>query len=238
MSKLTEQLYVEFTTGGHPRELAELLKATADEISRYERLPIDETVLQARLRLLPHHRILNQDEIDCIFGDRQSDVQKAARTFVPILSQEEIDSLLGFDDEEEEEGTFDMAAEWEAMLAVKPPPPKDRRGAPDFIIYDDEEALMKEWAAMAGDAPPPSKKSDKVSEPSMDEILASIRRILSEDEEEDRPKPPPVVKVKDESIVPPTHANRIKDLEEKVNTLFERIHYLETVGAPDGPLRY
>lgn len=42
----------------------------------------------------------------------------------------------------------------------------------------DEEALMREWAADAA--------AGKKEEPSMEDILSSIRRILSEDEEEER----------------------------------------------------
>jgi hypothetical protein len=61
---------------------------------------------------------------------------------------------------------------------------------------EDEEALMREWAAMA-DANEPMNQDDvdrlfldnhpKRSglEPSMNEILASIRRILSEDQSTD-----------------------------------------------------
>lgn len=63
---------------------------------------------------------------------------------------------------------------------------------------EDEEALMREWTALAGDGPikEPLNQDDvdamfdkpsPKSEPSMEEILASIRRIMKEDPEEDRP---------------------------------------------------
>ena len=59
------------------------------------------------------------------------------------------------------------------------------------LIYNppssEEEALVNEWAAISADGPIPNVRiitAEEADSPSMEDILASIRRILSDDEKD------------------------------------------------------
>ena len=198
MSELIERLKT-LANGmkGAAPELAVAMLQAADELAQYEKLPLPVTSSD---KMLPKHRILNQDEVDLIFrrGPKRN-------TSYYVLAQEEIDELLGFDEHKPEKKPKVWGNEDEEALMR------------EWASFDNPRAAVVEWETNLVRPKPPEQ------EPTMDDIRASIRRILSEDEvEEDRKKD-------QMASEEPTYSARLEAIE-------ARLSALENHNAVDGPI--
>ena len=168
MSELIERLKT-LANGmkGAAPELAVAMLQAADELAQYEKLPLPVTSSD---KMLPKHRILNQDEVDLIFrrGPKRN-------TSYYVLAQEEIDELLGLNEPEKPKvwGNEDEEAlirEWASFDNPRAPVVE---WEPNFTQADITRAERKEElrqkkteeppaaGGLRPPAPPPGKSSSR-----------------------------------------------------------------------------